>query len=108
METIERIKLSPAPYAGSYSGSIAADLKDAEEDIRALSPDEIREERAKLIETESRIFQARLSYDPVDADVFVEILDPVTGDVIRRLPADKAAEDHVLLRDGGALLDRMV
>ncbi len=104
MESIERVKPVPDPYPGA----IAAGFRDVEDADRVLSPDEKREQRAKLIEMESRIFQARLSYDPDEAEVFVEILDPITGDVIRRLPADKAAEDHANFRDGGALFDRLV
>lgn len=34
---------------------------------------------------------ARLSYDFEDADVYIEILNPRTGDVIRRLPPEDAA-----------------
>lgn len=34
---------------------------------------------------------ARLTYDVEDADVYIEILNPRTGDVIRRLPPEDAA-----------------
>ena len=37
-----------------------------------------------------RKFQARLNYDPIERDVFIEILDPETGEVLRRFPAEKA------------------
>lgn len=39
---------------------------------------------------------ARLSYDFEDADVYIEILNPRTGDVIRRLPPEDAVP---LIRD---------
>lgn len=51
-------------------------------------------------------FQARLNYDPLEADVFLEILDPETGEVIRRFPAEDAARDEVTGR-GGALIDHV-
>ncbi len=59
------------------------------------------------IEAEGRIFQARLSYDYDHEDVVVEILDPRTGDVVRRLPADRAAQEHQGFRNSGAFLDRV-
>jgi hypothetical protein len=37
----------------------------------------------------------------------VEILDPVTGEVLRTLPADRAADEQSDLRQGGALLDQL-
>lgn len=53
-----------------------------------------------------RNFQARLNYDPFARDVFIEILDPETGDVLRRLPAEKAGEDETTTH-GGAILNRL-
>ncbi|MGB0625415.1 MAG: hypothetical protein ACPGQ5_02465 [Alphaproteobacteria bacterium] len=53
-----------------------------------------------------RKFQARLNYDPVEEDVFIEILDPKTGEVLRRLPAEDASEDETAGQTG-ALLDRV-
>lgn len=53
-----------------------------------------------------RKFQARLNYDPFERDVFIEILDPETGDVLRRLPAESATEDDLPHR-GGAVLNRL-
>ncbi len=53
---------------------------------------------------------ARLSYDVEDADVYIEILNPRTGDVIRRLPPEDAVP---LIRDiadagPGAVIDGTV
>lgn len=53
-----------------------------------------------------RTFPARLNYDPQTRDVFLEILDPETGDVLRRLPAEQAAEDESS-RHGGAILNQL-
>ena len=53
-----------------------------------------------------RKFQARLNYDPIERDVFIEILDPETGEVLRRFPAEKAAEDKTTSR-GGAIINRL-
>lgn len=106
METIERIRPAPEPRMDWFATrvreeSAAQDDPDAgqvEDDLRAV----------KLVETEGRIFQARLSYDPIEADVFVEILDPTTGDVVRRLPAEKAAEESTVLKNGGTLVNQFV
>jgi len=57
MESIERVKPVPDPYPGA----IAVDFRDVEDADRVMSPDEKRDQRAKLIEMENRIFQARLS-----------------------------------------------
>ena len=48
--------------------------------------------------------QARLNYDPFEADIFLEILDTQTGEVLRRFPAEKASEDEATNR-GGAILN---
>ena len=54
-----------------------------------------------------RKFQARLNYDPLERDVFLEILDPETGEVLRRFPAEKAAEDEIA-NHGGTIFNRLV
>jgi hypothetical protein len=53
-----------------------------------------------------RRFQARLNYDPFERDVFIEILDPGTGEVLRTLPAETAGDDETANR-GGAILNRL-
>lgn len=50
--------------------------------------------------------RARLGYDPFESEIFVEILNPRTGDVLRRFPAERAAEEAGELRDGGTILNR--
>ena len=54
-------------------------------------------------------FQARLNYDREKATVFVEILDPATGDVLQRIPAESAADRiHELTGGyGGSVLDKL-
>lgn len=52
-------------------------------------------------------FKARLNYDRERAEVYVEILDPQTGDVIQTLPPDQAAEEYAPLRESGSLLDAL-
>ncbi|MBO6784513.1 MAG: hypothetical protein JJ899_14760 [Alphaproteobacteria bacterium] len=101
MESIERIATSREPPAPPIRR--AAERDRAEETERAPEAPEAR--ALKLPEPEGNIFQARLSYDPDEADVFVEILDPTTGEVLRRLPAERAADDAGGAR--GAVLDRM-
>ena len=52
---------------------------------------------------------ARLSYDHEDKRVYVEIIDPQTGDVLQRLPPDIIAKSKSI--DGtqpGAIFDRTV
>ena len=53
-----------------------------------------------------RNFRARLNYDPVEAEVFLEILDPETGEVFRRLPAEGVPDDDTSI-GSGALLNRI-
>lgn len=49
--------------------------------------------RAQRVEAPTHAFQARLNYDRVADEVIVEILNPNTGDVLRRLPAEELPED---------------
>lgn len=53
-----------------------------------------------------RKFQARLNYDLLEAEVFLEILDPETGEVLRRFPAEEAAEDETT-KHGGVIFNRL-
>lgn len=50
---------------------------------------------------------ARLAYDQESHRVYVEILDPQTGDVLQRLPPESAAEHLQEINGGqpGALVD---
>lgn len=61
----------------------------------------------KLSEPPPASFKARLNYDRERAEVYVEILDPQTGDVIQTLPPDQAAEEYAPLRESGSLLDAL-
>ena len=72
----------------------------------------IRGERAQIrsqaqrVELPSRAFQARLNYDGEAEEVVVEILDPETGDVLQRLPAEKLPDDiRTLISDNGPLVE---
>lgn len=103
MENIERIRPASEPVPGA-SAVLARNVGEDEKNPRpAAEP----ENRVRLVETEGRIFQARLSYDPENAEVFIEILDPTTGDVIRRFPAEEAAETQSAFRQGGRLVDQV-
>lgn len=103
METIERIR--PPAEALARPPAVPPGHNEAEE--TGTNSDRKSENRIRPVEYEGRIFQARLSYDTEDAEVFIEILNPTTGDVIRRLPAEKAAEDRFVFGQGGSLLDRI-
>jgi uncharacterized FlaG/YvyC family protein len=61
------------------------------------------------VEAQGSPFQARLNYDRDRASVVVEILDPETGDVIQRIPAETAAERiHELTGGyGGTVVDKI-
>lgn len=105
METVERTRSAPEPRQ-NWPAALVRDDSVPRQDSGAATPE--NDPRAiKLVETEGRIFQARLSYDPVEADVFVEILDPTTGDVVRRLPAETAADESADLKHGGTLVNRI-
>lgn len=104
METIERLKPTAEPRSDWFAARLQPNASAQDEPESVQTDGDVS--AVKLIETESRIFQARLSYDPEDAEVFVEILDPTTGDVIRRLPAEKATEDAFDLKQGGALVNQ--
>ena len=104
MEIMERIRPTTVPPPGPL---VVPAKSGATEDDGYSAPDDGLENRIQLVETEGRIFQARLSYDPESAEVFVEILDPTTGDVIRRFPAEEAAEKQSAFRQGGQLVDQL-
>ena len=87
--------------------------------VRALEPDSEQPvdkgERAQIrsqaqrVELPSRAFQARLNYDGEAEEVVVEILDPETGDVLQRLPAEKLPDDiRTLISDNGPLVETFV
>lgn len=100
MEANDRIYgVSEAPAAGRRL-NVAGREDEADAKPAAPVPD------ASGFEPIRRNFQARLSYDPVEADVFIEILDPRTGDVIRRLPAE-SEDDDPSNRHLGTLVDRI-
>jgi hypothetical protein len=63
---------------------------------------------ASYVEQASAV-QARLNYDRDKGFVFVEILDPNTGDVIQRIPAESAADRiHELTGGyGGTVFDKI-
>ena len=60
-------------------------------------------------ETQASSFEARLNYDKDKALLFVEILDPATGDVVQRIPAETAADRIRELTGsyGGTVVDKI-
>lgn len=75
------------------------------------APEEQRREpvEAKRAVAEESPFQTRLQYDKDKAELFVEVLDRATGDVIQRIPAETAAERvHAITgSQGGAVVDKL-
>ncbi|MGY8955826.1 MAG: hypothetical protein ACKVJT_02055 [Alphaproteobacteria bacterium] len=106
MQTIERVKLPHEPPPRAPEPSARRKLAD-QPDNKITPRDRLGTLQIRAVEHESRIFQARLNYDHDSAKVYVEILDPVTGEVLRTLPADRAADEQSDLRQGGALLDQL-
>jgi len=50
--------------------------------------------------------RARLNYDPLHSEIFIEILNPQTDDVIRRFPAERAADEDRAMHAGGKILNQ--
>ena len=53
--------------------------------------------QAQRVELSTRAFHARLNYDRDAEEVVVEILNPQTGDVLQRLPAEELSDDILAL-----------
>ena len=61
---------------------------------------------APRVEAPARSFQARLNYDNDAEEVIIEILNPQTGDVITRIPAEELPDDiRTLITDSGPLVE---
>ena len=74
----------------------------------AAQPRRASPEAAEVAAPREPAITARVNYDYEDARIFIEILNPRTGDVIRRLPPDLAA-DFALEETGrstGIVVDR--
>ena len=56
------------------------------------APEETPVAEPVRVEAPESSFQARLNYDEDKAELYVEILDPATGDVVQRIPAETAAD----------------
>ena len=62
--------------------------------------------QSQRVELPTRAFQARLNYDNEAEEVVVEILDPKTGEVLTRLPAEELPDDiRTLISDSGPLVE---
>lgn len=62
--------------------------------------------QVERVELPTRAFSARLNYDQESEEVIVEILDPETGDVLQRFPAEELPEDvRALLSNAGSLVE---
>ena len=92
---------SPLPTVLRESGKVRSLAKNQveERDERPSQVQPIEPEEQPVTERSSR---ARLSLDPEQRRVFVEIVDPKTGDVITRFPPEQIADhiDSVLERTG--------
>ncbi len=62
--------------------------------------------QAQRVELPTRSFQARLNYDRDADEVVVEILNPQTGDVLTRIPAEELPDDiRSLVSASGPLVE---
>ena len=62
--------------------------------------------QAQRVELPTRAFQARLNYDQDADEVVIEIINPKTGDVITRIPAEKLPDDiRALVSESGPLVE---
>jgi uncharacterized FlaG/YvyC family protein len=65
-----------------------------------------KRQQAQRVELPTRAFHARLNYDRDSEEVIVEILDPKTGDVITRIPAEELPDDiRALVSESGPLVE---
>ncbi|MEP4377610.1 MAG: hypothetical protein ABJ215_04390 [Alphaproteobacteria bacterium] len=102
MEVFERKITSPGEARISAPKPIPKDVTEKLPEDPAEKPGV--PEPIRIPEPVKSKIEARLNYDPFESDVFVEILDTQSGEVLRRFPAEKAAEDEVTKR-GGAILN---
>ncbi|NNE86107.1 MAG: hypothetical protein HKN28_19255 [Alphaproteobacteria bacterium] len=101
--------ISNTPQTGSVRGDAAAVVRlpepDSEQPVEKGERVESRSQ-AQRVELPTRAFQARLNYDEDSEEVIVEILDPETGDVLQRLPAEELPDDiRALISDTGPLVE---
>ena len=95
--------------AGSLRGAETPVIRVQEpESERPVETGERAEKRpqSQRVELPTRSFQARLNYDNEAEEVVVEILDPKTGEVLTRLPAEELPDDiRTLISDSGPLIE---
>lgn len=61
--------------------------------------------QSQRVELPTRSFQARLNYDHKAEEVVVEILNPSTGDVLQRIPAENVTDNlRLLVANSGPLI----
>ena len=103
------------PHKDAEQGTVAPASDDVETVPSVEDTDETRstrtesEDRAPEAPASDSSVSARLTYDLEESEVFIEILDPRSGDVIQRLPPDKAAGEIAELTGGasGAIFDQV-
>lgn len=113
MTSLDAINSTPktASPRGDETPVVRLREPDSEQPIEKGEPVEKGERtenrsQAQSVELPTRAFQARLNYDEVSEEVIVEILDPETGDVVQRLPAEELPDDiRALISDTGPLVE---
>lgn len=95
--------------AGSIRGELTPEVRvqepETEEPVEKSEKPEKRPQ-AERVELPPRAAHARLNYDEESEEVFVEILDPQTGDVLQRFPAEELPDDiRASVGDAGSLVE---
>lgn len=98
--------LGTPPQAASLRGGDKPVVRAQEPDGERPVDKGERTAPVRRIEAPARSFQARLNYDSAAEEVFVEILNPQTGDVLTRLPAEELPNDiRALVSASGPLIE---
>ena len=109
MSGLEAIPSSHQAYTARGSATPPAQ-KPAPEGKQPVEPNQKADEHLQAENTRlpTPAVHARLSYDQVAEEVIVEILNPQTGDVLQRFPAEELPDDiRASISDYGPLADTL-
>ncbi len=92
-------------FRGHETPVVRAQAPESEQPVEKGEKAEKRSQ-AQRVELPTRAFSARLNYDQDSEEVIIEILDPQTGDVLQRFPAEELPDDiRALVSDAGSLVE---
>ncbi len=94
---------------GSIRGTEAPVVRTQESESERPVEKSERTERPpqeQRVDLPTRAFQARLNYDNDNEEVVVEILNPQTGDILTRIPAEDLPDDiRTAISNSGPLVE---